>query len=424
MITGNINLLNLFNNYVHRLIFFPIALPIILLLMPIISFAQIQTSSFEFEGRMRDYFVFLPKNYNGVTKMPVVFDLHGYTLSAQQQMDYSQMNMVADTAGFIVVYPNALNTTWNSGIYDSPIAPPNPNVNDVGFIDALIDTLSRHYSINLDMVYSCGFSNGGFMSFRLACELSNRIAAIASVAGVISNTIAGNCDAKHKMPVFMIHGTNDEVVPYYGAAGWHSVEYTINHWMSFNLCTESDTLSMPDVDPSDGSTVKKIEYTHCSGDISVMLYKVINGGHSWPGGDKQYLHLSIGPVGNTNGDINASAEIWKFFKTYKLSEATGVEAYLQHPIEFSLIQNHPNPFNPSTRIQYAIGNPANGTGREFVSLKVYDILGNEIATLVNEQKPAGTYEVTWNARNLSSGVYFYKLQAGSYVETKKMLMMK
>ncbi|MCH7770810.1 MAG: T9SS type A sorting domain-containing protein [Bacteroidetes bacterium] len=86
--------------------------------------------------------------------------------------------------------------------------------------------------------------------------------------------------------------------------------------------------------------------------------------------------------------------------------------------EFKLFQNYPNPFNPSTRIQYAV------SSRQFVSLKVYDVLGNEIAVLVNEEKPAGTYELEWDASRFPSGVYFYQLRSGSFVQTKKMILLK
>ena len=100
------------------------------------------------------------------------------------------------------------------------------------------------------------------------------------------------------------------------------------------------------------------------------------------------------------------------------SYSNEVEVDLSLPQTFSLEQNFPNPFNPSTSIQYAV------SSRQLVTLKVYDLLGNEIATLVNENKPAGNYEVSFDAKNLSSGTYFYKLQAGSFVETKKMMMIK
>ena len=97
---------------------------------------------------------------------------------------------------------------------------------------------------------------------------------------------------------------------------------------------------------------------------------------------------------------------------------SGVEDELMQPDDFILFQNYPNPFNPTTKIQYAVSN------RQFISLNVYDVLGNEIAILVNEEKPAGIYEVKWNASGFSSGLYFYQLQSGGVLETKKMLLIK
>ncbi len=96
------------------------------------------------------------------------------------------------------------------------------------------------------------------------------------------------------------------------------------------------------------------------------------------------------------------------------------------PSGFNLSQNYPNPFNPSTKIKYTITSVIASETKQsqFVTLKVYDILSNEVATLVNEEKPVGEYEVEFNATSLPSGIYFYKLQAGSFVETKKMVLLK
>ncbi len=111
--------------------------------------------------------------------------------------------------------------------------------------------------------------------------------------------------------------------------------------------------------------------------------------------------------------------IFDDLKIYSLSNVTGVDDEDgSTPVEFKLNQNYPNPFNPSTIIKYAIGS------RQYATLKVYDVLGNEIATLVNEEKPAGTYEVKFDASNLSSGIYYYQLKAGSFIQTKKMLLVK
>jgi hypothetical protein len=104
---------------------------------------------------------------------------------------------------------------------------------------------------------------------------------------------------------------------------------------------------------------------------------------------------------------------------------TGVEEETTLPTEFSLEQNYPNPFNPTTTIKYQIADlPAGRQGLSFVTLKVYDILGSEVATLVNEEKPIGTYETTWYAENLPSGVYFYRLQANNFTQIRKMILLK
>jgi len=115
---------------------------------------------------------------------------------------------------------------------------------------------------------------------------------------------------------------------------------------------------------------------------------------------------------------NASAWVNLFKDSYTYIPVTIVNEDLSSTNSFSLSSNYPNPFNPSTRIKYAI------SSRQFVSLKVYDILGTEIENLVNEEKSAGSYEINWNAENLPSGVYFYRLQAGSFVQTRKMILLR
>ncbi len=391
------------------------------------DFVQIIFRSFLFEEKQRDYIIFLPKTYNDVDKMPLVFNLHGGSLNAQQQLDYSKMNEVADTAGFIVVYPNAVLTAWSCGINLTA-----GHVNDVGFIDALIDTLANNYNIDRERIYCCGFSLGGFMSQRLACELSNRIAAIADVAGSIGQDFTTNYTATHPMPVLKFHGTADQIIPYSGKNDYCSVQQTLSYWTNFNHCNLPDTTLILDIDPFDGCTVQKIKHTFYQGNGEVVSYKVLNGGHTWPGGDKAYFtYLSVGPIGNTCMDINASKLIWEFFKSYDLKNLTDINNHSLVSNEFLLMQNYPNPFNPTTTIKYEISNIANvGTTHELslhpfhVKLCIYDILGREITTLVNEYQKPGNYEITWNAGNLPSGVYFYRIQAGNFVETKKMILLR
>jgi polyhydroxybutyrate depolymerase len=374
----------------------------------VVIYAQLQNGSFVFEGRLRSYKVFLPQNFQ--SNMPVVFNLHGYTLNAQWQMDHTRMNDVADTAGFIVVYPNAIYPGFNSGLIGYPDLPPLPRVNDVGFISALIDTLEAHYDIDMNRVYSCGLSNGGIMTYRLACELGHRFAAVASVAGVLTDITGNNCDPMRSIPILNIHGTADAVVTYNGGiANLWSVESTLNFWIQNNNCTlPPDTVLLPDLDPNDGCTAQKISYTNCSGTSKIIFYKVIPGGHSWPGALSNPFSQSY----PTNRDINATVEIWNFFKDYEI--VTSIESIASNtPREYNLFQNYPNPFNPSTKIRYSVPQSSK------VVIKIFDVLGNELETLVGEEKITGTYEVNWYAEHLPSGVYFYQLKAGSLVESKK-----
>lgn len=278
-----------------------------------ILYAQIKSGSFNFEGHHRNYKLFLPNNYSITKSYPLVIYLHSYGWTAQKGMSYTSLNQVADTSGFIVAYPNAI-PNWNSGVGDNPDWP-TPKVDDVGFINALIDTLNNHYSIDLERIYACGYSNGGFMSHKLACQLSHRIAAIASVSGIISTNTLINCNPLHTMPVLQIHGTKDSWVPFRGIEGWNSADQTVIYWANFNNCSLTDTTILSDIDTTDDCKVEKISYSNSSGKAKIIYYKVINGGHTWPGaGSAGY------PAGNTNQDFNASVVIWNFFKNFKLNQ--------------------------------------------------------------------------------------------------------
>jgi len=177
----------------------------------------------------------------------------------------------------------------------------------------LIGYLSNIYSLDLERVYATGFSNGGFMAYKLACQLSDQIAAIASVSGSFSVSTFENCDPKRPIPILHIHGTGDASVPVEGMLGLLSVEETLNYWIEFNECNELTTEMIEDSDPSDNSSVELHTYTECSAGSKIVFYKVIDGGHNWPGAGDAWW-----PAGNTNQDINASLEIWNFFKDYKL----------------------------------------------------------------------------------------------------------
>ena len=268
---------------------------------------HIETDSFEFEGQERTHMLFIPDSYSDSQNYPLLIDLHAFEWTAEHEMNYTQLNQVAENYGFMVVYPSAIEN-WNS----------TPDVNDVEYIDALIDTLSEGYSIDLERIYATGFSQGGLMAYKLACQLSHRIAAIAAVAAGVPASILRNCNPLRPVPVLHIHGTQDREAPIIGelddTTGFVSVHRTLNYWIAFNNCVETETAKLEDSDQTDSSTVEKTSYTNCDNDSDVIYLKVISGGHTWPGAGWSGYSL-----GNTNQDINASVEIWNFFMDHQLT---------------------------------------------------------------------------------------------------------
>src|SRR4051812_1703298 len=217
-----------------------------------------QTDSFIVDGVYRNYIFHLPIGYNPANSYPLVLNLHGYTSNASQQMLYTQMNTSSDNNGYIVVYPNGIANYWNSwgpagGTFGA---------DDVKFLTELIDTISAHHHVNPKRVYSCGMSNGGYMSYTLACSIADRLAAIASVAGTMSNYTYSNCNPARKIPVMHVHGTSDPTVPYgTGATGSIGVEQTVAFWRDTDACQNiADTVDIPDYSTGDSCTVQTIHY--------------------------------------------------------------------------------------------------------------------------------------------------------------------
>ena len=167
------------------------------------AFSVTITLNMNYQNTARSFLVHLPPGFTNAQHLPVVFSLHGLGSDGPQQEFYSRMSETSDANNFVVCYPNGIGNSWNSGFQ----FPYNSSPDDVGFVSKIIDTLSALYNIDLSRVYACGMSNGGFQSYRLACDLENRIAAIASVTGCISELTALNCVLSRKIPVLHIHGT-------------------------------------------------------------------------------------------------------------------------------------------------------------------------------------------------------------------------
>lgn len=264
------------------------------------------------DGVTREYIVYVPAVYNGSSSVPLLFNFHGYGMSANNQMSYGNMRAVADTAGFILVYPQGTlfwgSPHWNVGSWTL-----GSTADDIGFTEAMIDTLAANYNIDLNRVYSCGYSNGGYFSFVLACQLSAEIAAIGSVGGTMSTETYNSCNPSHPTPVVTIHGTDDATVSYSGGNpnNSESLSDVNTYWANYNNTIVPPVVSnLPNINATDGSTVELSLFDNGDNCTSVEHYKVIGGDHDWPG--------SWG-----NMDINADAVIWSFVSKYDLNGLIG-----------------------------------------------------------------------------------------------------
>lgn len=344
-------------------------------------------------GQYRSYRLYVPAIYTGTTARPLILNLHGYTSNAQQQQLYSNFIPIADTANFLMVFPNGTYSSgqrfWNAGMSSSL-------VNDIAFLSALIDSLDLTYNINLNRVYSTGMSNGGYMSHTLACELSNRITAIASVTGSIFTTQYGpNCHPTRPVPVMQIHGTTDPTVPYLGSTTSMPIDTVVKYWVTKNNCNPTPTFSnVPNISVVDGCTAQHYQYNGGAGGSTVELFKIVGGLHTWPG-------FPFGGSG-TNLDINASKEIWRFFNKYSMSMLTSVNENEAFSKSLSL---YPNPAN--SVLNFNLDN------RSLVNFTVTDILGKDVMVETTNSNSI-------SIEKLKQGVYFLsvKTESGAIAKAK------
>jgi len=309
---------------------------VFLFLVPTPSFTQDESGSFYHDGELRKYDVYFPDDIK--PNLPVILVLHGYTYPPWKMAEYTRMHELADTLGFIVVYPEGSrwgDVGWNNGLRDHPFGLQDTTADDVGFLVNLIDTLYAHYSIDLNRVYCCGWSMGGGMTYRMAIEQGNRFKAFASVAGKVNDIIASYApDSSY--PILHIHGTADPVELWgWGYGNQWSVDATVDYWVTYNYCSSPpDIVALPDLDPTDLSTVEKITWSDCASNTQIQFYKVTGGGHSWPGHTK-----GMNPGGAPrNNDIKASVEILKFFKYYEPVFALGAGTFTFDSISIGCYQ--------------------------------------------------------------------------------------
>jgi len=291
-----------------------------LILSTILTGCVTSKQSVIYDGRTRSYILHIPSFYNDSTPFPLVIALHGGGGNSKSMMDKTGFNDLADEKGFIVVYPDGTGRfknrllTWNAE-HCCGYALDN-NVDDVGFIRALIEKLQNNFNIDSKRIYVTGHSNGGMMTYRLGGELSDKIAAIAPVAGTIGGKESENAslyvipEPTNSVSVIALHGKLDESVLYDGGHGNNtrnnridlSVNESISFWVEHNEC-----ITTPNRNISDSGNIVIDYFLDGENESEVALVTVMNGGHGWFGSDKDSTE---------NQEINATEIIWEFFKNH------------------------------------------------------------------------------------------------------------
>jgi len=274
----------------------------------------------------RTFIIHIGWSYDGAEPTPLVFVLHGGGSSADVMPAFTGFNAIADRDNFIVVYPYGIENHWNDGrepkIYRTHIE----NTDDTGFISSLIDALAVDLNIDMKRVFVTGISNGGMMSHRLACELSDRIAAIAPVASSIPVNMADIWNPSRAVSTLIINGTDDPLVPWKGGdiqlremslGNVLSVASTVEFWNTKNGClVKPEITRLSERNASDGTSVWVETYSGCTNGTEVILFGIDGGGHTWPD-SFQYADEHL--IGKTSQEFDASEIIWQFFKDHPMN---------------------------------------------------------------------------------------------------------
>ena len=367
----------------------------------LIGFCYGQLFELTHDNDSRIYWVDYPDNIT--EPVPLVISMHGRNQSLLSHISYSQMSSFANPQNIAVVYPQGINSTgalaWNTGVWWD-----NSEYDDVGYLNAVIDSVISNFAIDTNRIYACGMSNGGFMAYELACELSDRIVAFGSVAGNFMMNVDQGCANAREIPIMHIHGTSDLIVNYNAptidssmtaieAMAWWSIE---------NNLTEQSLEELND-------SVNVFTNSSLTSNTKFVHYQVQGGGHLWF---------------NYNWGFHASEELLNFFMQYSMTDfsLSSKESELA-PKKFALIQNYPNPFNPLTNISYELRK------NSFVSITIYDMLGNVVNDIVSTKQSSGYKTVEWNGTNsngspVSAGMYIYSIKFGSNIRNNKMVLLK
>ena len=284
---------------------------------------QSEKHTLKWQDRSRSYLLYTPPGVSNLDTLPVVFAIHGGggTAKGLERITKRRFNELAYEQKFLLVYPNAVSKTWNSGRLEI-LKPRNKDVDDVGFLLAILEELKAEFNVDESKVFATGISNGGFMTNRLLCERPDVFKAGAVVTASMAEDFMADCNPDQPVSLMVINGLDDPLVPYNGGdirlfkkgksrGRVISTDDYIKFWMEQNNCdvsTRKDSLINTIKD--DGTRVLRASYGGCDAEEEVVLISIEGGGHTWPGG-RQYLGERW--IGKTSREIVACDVIWEFF---------------------------------------------------------------------------------------------------------------
>ena len=291
-----------------------------------IQYPEFINDTFNYQGQERVYSLHIPDSFDGTRAAPLVVFLHGGGGNAQSAQGFTNFNAVSEENGFLMLYPQAgFEFPENSFIWADGrgLAPDEQGIDDVGFVNSLVEQLKSELNINEQKVYLCGFSNGSFLAQRIAFEESGQFAAIGTLGGTMSEKLYENGNPSRAIPMLYVFGTDDPLVPSEG--GFVSdnpdfdpvvgIDLAVEFWVRHNECQVAlPEVSVTDSNINDNSTVDIFEYVEGVSGAKVKYYRVNGGGHTWPG-----VQLTNQELGEVNLDIQASEELWDFFDQFELT---------------------------------------------------------------------------------------------------------
>jgi polyhydroxybutyrate depolymerase len=282
-----------------------------------------QVHTLKFGGERRRYVVYVPRSLDKSKPAMLVLVLHGgggTPAAMEQTLTRRGFDQWAERDGAIVVYPQGIDRQWNDGRGE---AVGNSEVDDVGFFRALVEKLEQEFNIDRKRIFATGISNGGIMSLRLGSELADIFAAIAPVTANMPVNIYNTAKPVQPVSMLLMNGTADPLVPYAGGnvtgplgrsdrGKVVSTENTVAFWVKHNHCAQEPKV-VKQAMAENGTQVERLTYSKGKGNTEVVLYKIHNGGHTWPGGP-QYLPERV--VGKVCHELEATEVIWQFFRTH------------------------------------------------------------------------------------------------------------